>query len=193
MNKRLLSSLLLASSFLLFNNHSSAAELNTSTNQPLEYTDDIIYFDIEKDDILVTDDIIIKTVKSYSDVDKYKNDINSLIQVQGIEPPNGEWDLVGFDTVYSKSSIQWSSGGDFKVVVDQTDFGPVFYQLKEHDGTIFDQNVGKQMIISGSGTVEIVYRNISSYVDDDLGPGIAEFYMQKLTHTSKGYFMAFYN
>lgn len=186
LKKSLLSSLLLAGSFLLFNNDASAAELSsTSTSQPSESTDNIVYYDTDKQDILITDEVIIRTIepsdsKRNTLLDKY-SPLN-----------NGVWDLLGYETVYSNSSVWYSLGGDFKVEIEQTDFGPVFYQLKEKDPYI-DDNVGQQYHVSGSKYFSLEYRNISSYCDDDDEPGIAEFYMSKLTHTGNGYFMAFYD
>lgn len=187
MKKSILSGLLLASSFLLFNNDVFAAEPNISTGQPSEESpENIVYFDMDTQDILVTDDVIIRKI------DQSRNSLlNTLSLNQDISlAGNGVWDLLGYETVFSTSSIWHSEGGDFKVVIDQTDFGPVFYQLKEED-TYTSQSVGPQHHISGTGVVEIVYRNISSYVDGD--NNLAEFYMTKLTHKSNGYLMAFYD
>ncbi|MFJ7733149.1 hypothetical protein ACIQXF_14770 [Lysinibacillus sp. NPDC097231] len=187
MKKNLLSGLLLASSFLLFNNDVSAAEQSTSTGQlSEESTENIVYFDMDKQDILVTDDVIIRKIGPSSNSLLNTLSLNQDISLLG----NGVWDLLGYETVYSQSSIWHSDGGDFKVVIDQTDFGPVFYQLKEED-TYTSQSVGSQQLVSGTGVVEIVYRNITSYVDGD--NNLAEFYMTKLTHKSNGYLMAFYD
>ncbi len=62
MKKSLLSGLLLAGSFLLFNNDALAAELNNSTSQPSESTDNIIIYNTDEQDMLVTDDFIITTI-----------------------------------------------------------------------------------------------------------------------------------
>lgn len=181
MKKSLLSGLLLASSFFLFNSHSSAEELSKSIVEPIESTEDIIYFNSDKQDLLVTDDIIIRTVEP-------NNSLLKAVDVQATS--NGVWDLLGYETVYSTSSIWHSTGGDFAVEVGQTDFGPVFYQLKESDGST-SQNVGSKLSVSGSKIVTLTYRGISNYVDGD--NELAEFYMKKLTHTSKGFIMAFYD
>ncbi|MFJ7186017.1 hypothetical protein [Lysinibacillus xylanilyticus] len=182
MKKSLFSGILLASSFLLFNNDVSAAEQSTSTDQPSdESTENIVYFDLDTQDLLVTDDVIIRKIDPSSNTS-----LNPDISLLG----NGVWDLLGYETVFSKSSIWQSEGGDFKVVIEQNDYGPVFYQLKEED-TSTSQSVGSQQHISGTGMAEIVYRDITSYVDGD--DKLAEFYMTKLTHKNNGYFMAFYD
>jgi len=184
--KSLLSGLIFASSFLSFNNDASAAVLSNSTSQPSESTDNIVYYDTDKQDILITDEVIIRTIEPSESLLKRTNrlGINTL--------NNGVWDLLGYETVYSNSSIWHSTGGDFKVEIEQTDFGPVFYQLREQDPYV-DDNVGKQYSISGSKYFALEYRGISGYVDDDGVKGAAEFYMAKLTHKSNGYFMAFYD
>ncbi|MET4559616.1 hypothetical protein ABIA69_000759 [Lysinibacillus parviboronicapiens] len=186
MKKSLLSGLILAGSFLLFNNDALAAETSNFTNQPSESTDNIIYYNTDEQDMLITDEFIITTIEPSESLRNRNNPlgINTL--------NNGVWDLLGYETVFSSSSIWHSTGGDFKVEIEQTDFGPVFYQLKEQD-TYIDNNVGQQFQVSGSKYFALEYRNISSYVDDDGVKGAAEFYMTKLTHKGNGYFMAFYD
>ena len=189
MKKSLLFGLLLAGSFLLYDYDASAAESSTSTGQTSESTDNIIYFDSDKQDILVTDDIIIRTISPltsdfYSTSNKYKEDINSL------PIATGTWDVLGGEYVKAKSNVWASTGGDYQVEVAQEDYGPVFYQLKEQDPT-FDDNVGDTLHVSGSRIVALTYRNISHYCDGD--NNLAEFYMEKLTHTSKPYYMVFYD
>ncbi|MGE7692064.1 hypothetical protein ACQKMI_23050 [Lysinibacillus sp. NPDC097214] len=183
MKKSLLSGLVLAGSFLLFNNDALAAELSNSTSQPSEAEENIVYYDTDKQDILITDEVIIRTIEPEESL-KSRLGINTL--------NNGVWDLLGSETVYSNSSIWHSTGGDFKVEIEQTDFGPVIYQLRESDPYI-DDNVGKQYVISGSKYFALEYRGISGYVDDDGVKGAAEFYMAKLTHKGNGYFMAFFD
>jgi hypothetical protein len=101
---------------------------------------------------------------------------------------NGVWDPLGSETVYAESSVYSSDGGSFWVSVSQTDYGPVFYQLKEQDPYVND-NVGNTISVSGSKSVNLTYRNIS--VDGDNNR--AELYMKKLSHTGKGYLMSFYD
>lgn len=189
MKKNLLSGIFLASSFLFFSNNASASEHDTVTKLPLESTDNIIYYNSDTQDILITDEVIIRTIES----DNFPFNKNTFADKSLISPlNNGVWDLLGYEDVYTTSSVWYSLGGDFKVEVAQTDNGPVFYQLMEKDPYL-DDSVGSVMIISGSKIVSLEYRNISSYVDDDLEPGLAEFYMKKLTHNTTPFLMAFYD
>jgi len=179
MKKSLLAGILLAGSFLLFNNDASAAEANTSSVQPPESMENVIYFNSDTQDILITDDFIITTV----------NESDSSLPVRPLL--NGKWDPLGSETVFSKSSVYYSDGGSFMVDVSQTDYGPVFYQLKEYDETNADDSVGSPISVSGKKSINLTYRDLSRYCDGDNGK--AEFYMEKLTHTSSGYLMAFYD
>lgn len=183
MKKILLSSLLLSSSLLFINNEALAANIPVESVKSIEGTENIdyenmIYYDTDTQDILITDDVIIRTVEPS--------------EFSTFSAGNGVWDFIGSQTVKAESSVFYSYGGDFKVEVDQTDFGPVIYQLKEKD-PYFNDNVGSPITVSGSKTVSLEYRDITSYIDDDDEPGFAEFFMAKLTHKTKGFVMRFYD
>lgn len=189
MKKGLLFSFLLAGSFLLYDNDAFAGESGNSTDQTLRPTENIIYFNSDKQDILATNDIIIRTISPiisnfYTVTNKYKEGSNSSILGAGT------WDTLGGQYVYAKSKVWASHGGDYLVEVGQEDYGPVFYQLKEQDPS-FDDNVGDTIHITSSKIVSITYRNISNWCDGD--NNLAEFYMGKLTHTGTPYYMAFYD
>lgn len=77
------------------------------------------------------------------------------------------------------------------VDVSQTDYGLVFYQLKEYDETNADDSIGSPISVSGKKSINLTSRDLSRYFDGD--NGLAEFYMEKLAHTSSGYLMAFYD
>lgn len=97
---------------------------------------------------------------------------------------------MGWEYVKGDSNVFPSSGGNYKVEIEQTDYGPVFYQLKEKD-PYFDDNVGNQYALSGARYYILTYKNIDSFCDGD--NNLAEFFMHKLTHGSSSYYMAFYD
>lgn len=200
MKKSILSSLLLVSSFLLFQSGASASEQDVPSNQPLESADDIIHFDISKQDILITDDFIIEAItedelnslkKNQSYFNKRKEGLN-LVKDGELGILNGVWDLLGTETVYSRSSVWASNGGDYQVVIAQEEKGPIFYRLKEEDEGGRSQNVSDLFTLSGdTGGAVMTWRDISRWCDGD--DGLAEFFMTKQTHTSTGIWMAFYD
>lgn len=201
MRKSILSSLLLAGSFLLFQNSASASEIDASASQSSESTDDIIYFDATEQDVLITDEMIIRAVRdedrvnSLSRIHSLSNEYNegyeSLLNGEvDTLAGNGVWDMIGYQYVYSKSEVYPSSGGDYLVEINQEINGPIFYRLKEKDTNSSD-NVGNQFMLSGAELYSIEYRDITKYCDGD--DGLAEFYMEKQTHTSNGTFMVFYD
>lgn len=200
MKKSILSSLLLASSFLLFQNGASASEQDVSSNQPLESTEEVIHFDATKQEVLITDEFIIRALdedelnslkKTQSLFDNRNENLNLLTDGQVPELLNGVWDELGYETVFSRSNVWASNGGDYRVLFVQDEHGPVFYRLKEEDEGGRSENVGGQFYFTGADGYEMIWRNISSYVDGD--NGLAEFFIDKQTHTSSGTWMAFYD
>ncbi|MGE7624885.1 hypothetical protein ACQKMD_18110 [Viridibacillus sp. NPDC096237] len=89
----------------------------------------------------------------------------------------------------SKSKIYPSNGGDYRVVVSQSYFGPYLYSLKEHD-PLFDATV-KNFDFSGAGVYEMIFRDISNWCDGD--DGLAEFFLVKLTMTSNDEYVSFWD
>lgn len=105
MKKSLLFGLLIAGNFLFFKNDASAAESSPSIDSPIETTENIINFDSDKQDILVTDDIIIRTISPLN------SDSHSAVEDNSITTLGaGQWDLLGGQDVYAKSKVWHSSG-----------------------------------------------------------------------------------
>lgn len=144
-----------------------------------EKNKDTVYFDGEIQSILIDSDVTIESISFL------EASLNSRISNYS----NG-WDLVGSQYVKADSKVFSSSGGNYKVEINQPLYGPVFYQLKEQD-SYFDDNVGSQYALSGAKYYILTYKNISSFCDGD--NKMAEFYMHKLTHKSSKFFMAVYD
>lgn len=182
---------LLAGGSFLFYNDAEAAELSNSTEEQQGEQSEVetIYF-TEDQDILITDDVIIRRISDTPSVEMAKlslksNYINTGISVLGA----GEWDLIGDEFVGGRSSIYPSHGGDYRVVVNQSKYGPYLYSLKEQD-TYFNTNV-KSFDFSGAGVYEMIFPNISGYCDGD--DGLAEFFIHKSTMTSTADYISFWD
>lgn len=160
-----------------FSNDAHAVELNSDAyKQSVEQKEkETIYFD-ENKDILITDNVIIRRISDTPDLSAKYNDDESGMIIAGA----GEWDLIGDEFVGSRSSVYASHGGDYRLVINQTEFGPYLYSLREEDPIFYD--VVENFNFSGKGIYEVVFRNISGYCDGD--DGLAEFYLQKLTLTN---------
>lgn len=141
--------------------------------------EETINFDGETDTYLETEDIVIKKIS-----DDVSND-NLIVTPYGA----GEWDLVGYENVGQTSKVYPSSGGNYKVIIEQPSYGPYLYSLREKDTYLY-QTV-ESFKFSGKGTYETVFKNIGNYVDGDNKK--AEFYIYKSTMISTKNFIAFYD
>lgn len=172
MKKNLSLALLFVISFG-FSNDVHAVELNpTANDHSVEMKEkETIYFE-EDQDILITDNVIIKRISDTPDLSAKHNDDELVTAGAGV------WDLIGDEFVGGKSSIYPSHGGDYRLVINQSEYGPYLYSLREHDPIMW-QTVDN-FSISGKGIYEMIFRNISGYCDGD--DGLAEFYLEKLSH-----------
>ncbi|MEK9197052.1 hypothetical protein ACH0B5_17935 [Ureibacillus sp. 179-F W5.1 NHS] len=183
MRKLFFGFLLVGGSFLFYD-EADAAELSNSTEeQQVAQTEsevETIYF-TEDQDILITDDVIIRRISDSPSVEMANLSLKSNYNNTGISLLGaGEWDLIGDEFVGSKSSIYPSHGGDYRVTIVQSKFGPYLYSLREHD-PLLDTTV-KNFKFSGAGFYEMIFPDISGYCDGDNGQ--AEFFIYKSTMQS---------
>lgn len=181
--KKLLYSSLLLSSFL-FSNEAGATSLDSTeqiqntnfqeitlekpiveetTVEPLEFIFDGTQTEITHGDITVRK-------LSYNPL-IFKNRITTL--------GAGVWDYLGEEYFTNDSSVYPSYGGDYMVTLIHPRNAKYIYELREQDPIIY-QTVDR-FTIDDEGELpyyEIVFRNISGWVDGD--DGQAEFYLSKL-------------
>ncbi len=187
MKKLFLMSLLLVGS-TVFADGAKAAE--TEVKASSQKDSETIYFD-ENQELLITDDVIIRKI-SDNPIDiklanlspKYNHNYSDIV-ITGA----GEWDLLGDETVGATSGIYPSRGGDYRVVVSQSKFGPYLYALKEDSPGI--SLTVKNFNFSGTGTFEMIFRDISGYCDGS--DGLAEFYIFKSTMQSTKDYISFWD
>ncbi|QCR33733.1 hypothetical protein [Lysinibacillus sp. SGAir0095] len=192
MRKLFLGFLLMGGSFLFYDEVDAAELSNSTEEQQVAQTEaevETIYF-TEDQDILITDDVIIRRLSDSPSVEMAnlslkRNYINTGISLLGA----GEWDLIGDEFVGSKSSIYPSHGGDYRVSLVQSKYGPYLYSLREHD-TLIDTTV-KNFNFSGAGVFEMIFPNISGYCDGD--DGLAEFFIYKSTMQSTADYISFWD
>lgn len=195
MRNILLSFLLIGSSFLFFETPASASEVidisgKQVVGQEQPDAENTIYFNGEKDDILITDDVIIRKLADSPNINlpnlstKYNYSNNGIVPMGA-----GEWDRLGDELVKQTSGIYPSHGGDYTVIVSQSSYGPYLYSLREQD-TVFNSTV-KDFNFSESGIYEMVFRNISGWCDGD--NDLAEFYIYKYTMTSTAEWISFFD
>ena len=141
--------------------------------------EETINFDGETETYVETKDVSIKKIS-----DEVSN-TNSILTPYGA----GVWDLIGYENVGKTSKVYPSSGGNYKVIIEQPSYGPYLYSLREKDNDLY-QTVDK-FNITGKGTYETVFKDIGGYVDGDNKK--AEFYIYKSTMTSTKNFIAFYD
>lgn len=187
MRKILLILLFAVSGSFIFYDNGHAEELSEARLVE-EKEVETIYFN-EDQEILITDEVIIRRISDTPLINLdnlYSEDENlNLITPLGA----GEWDLIGDEFVKKKSNIYPSHGGDYRVVLNQSKFGPYLYSLREQDD-IFYQTV-KNFSFSGEGVYEMIFRDISGYCDGD--DGLAEFFLYKSTMTSTADYVSFWD
>ena len=189
MRKILLGLLLAGSSFVFYDEVYASEISDNSEGQSVEQEEVETIIFTEDQDILITDELIIRKISDTPQTDlpnlasKY-NYLNNLI-TRGA----GEWDLVGDEFVKQKSGIYPSHGGDYRVVVSQSKFGPYLYSLREDDGGLY--STVKSFNFSGEGMYEFFFRDISNYCDG--ADGLAEFYIFKSSMTSTADLISFWD
>lgn len=195
MRNILLFVVLVGSNFLFFETTASASEATDISGEQVagqEQPDpeNTIYFNGNKDDILITNDVIIRKISDSPNNNlpnlsiKYNYLDNSIVTMGA-----GKWDLIGTEYVKQTSDVYPSHGGDYRVVVTQSAYGPYLYALKEQD-TVFSPTV-KSFSFSGKGVYEMIFRDISDWCDGD--NNLAEFFIFKSTMTSTADFISFYD
>ncbi|WP_042475489.1 hypothetical protein [Bacillus ndiopicus] len=88
----------------------------------------------------------------------------------------GVWDYLGDDVFSGESRVFPSAGGDYMVNLIHPTKEMYLYQLKERDD-LWDTTV-EPFKVSGELYYEVVFRNISGWVDGDNNK--AEFFVNKL-------------
>lgn len=190
MKKILLFSVLLTGS-LVFNDAAHAEELSGVNEQSVDQKEqEIIYFDGNQGDVLITDDVIIYKVSDVPliplpSLTASKNYTENEMGILGA----GEWDRLGDEAVGRESGIYPSYGGDYKVTVVQSQYGPYLYALIEDD-PITDITV-RNFSFSKAGVYDMVFEDISGYVDGDNNQ--AEFFIRKSTMTSTYDYISFFD
>ncbi|MFJ7841800.1 hypothetical protein ACIQXG_20450 [Lysinibacillus sphaericus] len=188
--KKFLLGLLLAGSSFAFYDEVYASEVSDTEVQSVEQEEvETIYFSGNQG-LLITDDVIIRKISDLPSNDipnlesKFNYNGNGVVTLGA-----GEWDLIGDEFVKQTSGIYPSHGGDYRVSLVQSKFGPYLYALREDDGAIY-QTV-KNFNFSEEGVFEMIFRDISSYCDGS--DGLAEFYIYKSTMTSTADYISFWD